>query len=111
MSELYHPGLQPERTHLAWGRTGLGFLVNAGLLIRFAPLAHPPVLAYGAAGVLVLGGIVVSALGRFSYAPRNRALAVRRSVAAPQLLRVVWLFLSVGTVGAAAAMISAGLGG
>lgn len=107
MTELYHHGLQPERTHLAWGRTGLGFLVNAGLLIRFAPLAHPPALAYGAAGVLVVGGVVVSALGRFAYAPRNRALAARRSVAARQSLRVAWLFLSVGTVGAAAALLSA----
>lgn len=107
MSELYHPGLQAERTHLAWGRTGLGFLVNAGLLIRFAPLAHPPALAYGAAGVLAVGGMVVSALGRLSYAPRNRALAAGRSVAARQLLRVVWLFLSLGTIGAAAALLSA----
>lgn len=111
MAALFSHGLQPERTHLAWGRTGLGFLANAGLLIRFAPLAHPPALAYGAALVLGVGGVVVSVLGRFAYAPRNRALAARHPIAAPVPLRVVWLFLMVGSVSAMAAVVSALLGG
>lgn len=108
---LFSSGLQPERTHLAWTRTGLGFVVNAALLVRFAPHAHPPLLAQAAAAVMALGGIVVSILGRASYAPRNRALAAGGSIAAPWLLRTVWALLSVGAGGAAAATISALIGG
>lgn len=31
------PGLQPERTHMSWGRTLLGLILVAGLLLRWVP--------------------------------------------------------------------------
>lgn len=108
---LFSSGLQPERTHLAWSRTGLGFLVNAALLVRFAEHARPPALAYAAAVVMGAGGIAISVLGRLSYPRRNRALAAGRSIAAPALLRGVWLTLTIGAVGATAATVSALLAG
>ena len=36
MSELYDPGMQPERTRLAWQRTGLAGLVAGLLVVRSA---------------------------------------------------------------------------
>lgn len=43
------PGLQPERTALAWSRTALLFAVNAGLLLRVGvPERDPGPLALGA---------------------------------------------------------------
>lgn len=50
------PGLQPERTSMAWGRTSLAFMVAAAVLLRMTP--H-----YGPAVACVAGGLLVVALG------------------------------------------------
>ena len=61
---VFDPGLQPERTSLAWRRTALslvaGSLAGARLL---APQLGPPALALGAAGA-ALGAWVWVAAGR-----------------------------------------------
>lgn len=47
---LYDPGLQPERTELAWRRTALAIAIGSLLSLRVFPLVLPP--AFGAWGVV-----------------------------------------------------------
>jgi hypothetical protein len=59
------PGLQPERTALAWSRTALALAVNALLALRAGFLAGEPMLV--AVGVVLFGtagGAVVVASAR-----------------------------------------------
>jgi len=86
------PGLQPERTALAWRRTALAMLVNGGLLVRAAVESHAPAL--GTVAVLVLlASMLMFAVG----AHRRQALVQAATHRAPHaaivllLLAAVWL--------------------
>lgn len=78
------PGLQSERTYLAWQRTGLTFAGAGALLVHAAarvgnPLAYlPGVLGLAAAAVILLRGLL-----------RYRAIAAaargERDAASPRL--------------------------
>jgi uncharacterized membrane protein YidH (DUF202 family) len=57
------PGLQPERTALAWNRTGLALLLNALLALRLG-LADGPPLMLALGGALVAGALATMAIGR-----------------------------------------------
>ncbi|WPR64149.1 DUF202 domain-containing protein [Glutamicibacter protophormiae] len=61
---LTDPGLQPERTVMAWARTLVSFLVVCGVFLRWAP--H-----YGT-GVLVLVGIAACTAGGIYLSQRRR---------------------------------------
>jgi uncharacterized membrane protein YidH (DUF202 family) len=57
------PGLQPQRTALAWTRTGLSVLLNSGVVLRSGVQANEPfilvlgfVLLVAAAGAVACGG-------------------------------------------------------
>jgi len=63
------PGLQPERTLLAWRRTALALVVVSAFATRSLALELGPV-----AGVLGGVGVVVSALGVASAHLRYRAV-------------------------------------
>jgi putative membrane protein len=67
---------QPERTDLAWQRTGLGLLAVGGLLAHRA-------ITHGAAVLLgVAGGAALLGLGVLGWLGSARARATRRAVAA-----------------------------
>lgn len=86
------PGLQPERTALAWRRTALSMFVNGALLVRAAAEAGSPAL-WAASVLIVLASATVYVVGRY----RRRALtsgSPQRSLhagVAALLLGTVWL--------------------
>ena len=78
---LWDPGVQHERTSLAWTRTCLSYLVCSLLCARLA--AHAPLLA----GCVALGGTAAAAAllgGVYRRDPRRAAvLFAHRPVTAP----------------------------
>ena len=50
----YDPGLQRERTAMAWTRTGLAVLVNSLIVLRAGANEHQPIVL--ALGALLLAG-------------------------------------------------------
>lgn len=74
------PGLQPQRTALAWSRTALAAWVNALLVMRAALL-----LEHRPAPMLALGGLMVLAAAALSLAAwwRRPTLDEHRRQGAP----------------------------
>lgn len=74
MSALFDPGLQPERTELAWRRTALALGVGSLIAIRLLPAEFGDVwwAAVGVAGLCVSG--VIWHLARRRYRAVNDAL-------------------------------------
>lgn len=78
------PGLQPQRTALAWSRTGLAVLVNALVVLRSgAQSGQPFILALGLLLVVAAAGAV--ACGAW----RARILAARGAPTAPPQALVI----------------------
>ena len=73
---LFDPGLQPERTELAWRRTALAVAVGSLISLRVLPLMLPQSAAWGLApGVLGL----LAACGIWGAA-RRRQLRLRAAL-------------------------------
>lgn len=54
----WNDGLQPQRTSLAWSRTGFAVLGNALLVLRTAANAHSGLLLALGLGLLAASGVV-----------------------------------------------------
>jgi putative membrane protein len=93
---------QPERTALAWQRTGLGMLAVAGLLAHRAVEEERPVLLVLAGTAALLGLVVLGALAPVRYRDVRRRVAEGTGAAAPRL--VAGVTAAVLLVGAAAAV-------
>ena len=66
MNTLFDPGLQPERTELAWRRTCLAFAVGSLIALRLLPaaLGSPWWIMVGVVGLAASGVLWVWARGR-----------------------------------------------
>jgi putative membrane protein len=80
---------QPERTVLAWQRTGLGVLALAGLLARAAVTDGAPARLAVAGGVALLGLGVLGGLAPLRAREVARALDRGTGMAVPRLVLVV----------------------
>jgi putative membrane protein len=76
---------QPERTDLAWQRTGLGVLAVAGLLAHSSVEAAAPVRLAVAGGVALLGLGVLGGLAPLRARLARQALDRGQGVAVPRL--------------------------
>ncbi|MCT9821251.1 DUF202 domain-containing protein [Microbacterium sp. W1N] len=72
MSALFDPGLQPERTELAWRRTALALGVGAIVSMRMLPLAFgdPWWIVVGMVGLLVAAAMWLGARRRYRVGTR-----------------------------------------
>jgi putative membrane protein len=105
---VWDPGLQPERTHLAWQRTWLA-LLSAGL-VAARLIGHHSVAAGSAiaAGSLLLAG-GLGWVGSRRYAELHRELQAETPLGRGAFnVLVLGLFLVVGTGGLAYAWLVTG---
>lgn len=93
------PGLQPERTSLAWTRTAWSMLVTAGVWLKIGTESHR--LGITATGIFLLAGAFLAWV--IGVRRRNELLS-RRAVKAPSahLMAAVALGVLVSAVGAMA---------
>lgn len=66
MTSVFDPGLQPERTELAWRRTALALAVGSLIALRVLPVAfgNPWWILVGGVGLTVSAGVWIWARHR-----------------------------------------------
>lgn len=96
-------GLAIERTVLAWGRTAMGLVGLAALLVRFGEREHVEVVAYAVAAFVVIAGAASWAVSRNAYhharlpfLSRNQHRAFALSVCAASVGTAVTVLLGLG---------------
>lgn len=92
------PGLQAERTALAWNRTGMGLLVNAALLLRCgSTVRDAAVLATG--GLLLFGAALALAFAACRGRVLARPMSARSSPVSERACAALGLLCLVGGAG------------
>lgn len=108
---VFDPGLQPERTLLAWRRTCLSFAVGSLVAMRFALDALGPLAVVG--GVLGAAlSVLAYLLAATGYRRAHRSLTAQGALTRsglPMLLATLAV-LAIGAMGAAF-LVHGGLGG
>lgn len=95
MSGVYDPGLQAERTLLAWRRTCLAFMLASAVVVRFTVETVGP--------IAVLVGALGALLALVAYvAVHRRYRAAHRSLLAGDVLDTGGLPMLAGTLAALA---------
>jgi uncharacterized membrane protein YidH (DUF202 family) len=99
------PGLQPQRTALAWNRTALAVCVNALLVLRLGEQSHQVLTT-------VLGIFLLVAAAGTVAAGRWRRQALERTPApggppAAMLAAMVWVVWLAGVAGVASILAAA----
>jgi uncharacterized membrane protein YidH (DUF202 family) len=100
------PGLQAERTGLAWTRTSLGLIANGFLVLRSGVVGHDTPLIV--AGALVIA--LAAAVALIGWRRHSRIDAATRRGASPVDLPTVRLVCAAAALTALAALFAA-LGG
>ena len=80
------PGLQPERTALAWGRTVLTLIAASAMSLRWLPEQGPFVLAMFALTIAAGSGIYLTQRRRY----RRSVEGIRAGRLAPDAAAVFW---------------------
>lgn len=100
---LFDPGLQPERTELAWRRTALALAVGSLIALRILPVAfgNPWWMLAGVAGLIGTGALFLGARQRYRTVSDT---LIREGERAPMpgagiLLALSLFVMAVGIVG------------
>jgi putative membrane protein len=97
---------QPERTALAWQRTGLGVLAIAGLIAHGAVERQDRVLLVVAGAGALLGLGVLGGLAPVRYRQVRRRRTAGAAMAAPRMMTTVTAAVALVALAAAAAVIT-----
>ena len=96
---------QPERTALAWQRTGLGALAVAGLLGHRAVHAGQPAVLVLAGAAALLGLVVLGALAPRRYRDLRQGPGTPDPTASPPVATVTGIVLLVGALAAVSVLV------
>ncbi|MGY1846527.1 MULTISPECIES: DUF202 domain-containing protein [unclassified Blastococcus] len=99
---------QPERTALAWQRTGLGLLAVAGLVAHRAVGAERPALLVAGGVTALLGLLLLGALAPARYRQVRRRVADGGRVSSPALARAATATVVLTALAAAVAVLIPG---
>jgi putative membrane protein len=97
---------QPERTALAWQRTGLGVLAIGGLIAHGAVEHEDRVLLVVAGTVALLGLGVLGGLAPVRYREVRRRRTAGAAMAAPRLLTAATAAVLLAAIAAATAVLT-----
>jgi hypothetical protein len=99
------PGLQPQRTALAWSRTGLSVFVNALIVLRAGVVAEERfILALGIVLLVAAGAAVVCGIWRVLHLGAHGARTAPPRMLIVATVWVAWIACFAGVASIAATL-------